>query len=71
MRAAAGGQASDELCAAVYAACGGNPLYLTELLRAAGRDGRPLAALDRGELLVEELGGDRAGGHRQGAGSWP
>jgi hypothetical protein len=33
-----GGQAGDELCAAVYAACGGNPLYLAELLRAAGRD---------------------------------
>ena len=34
----AGGAVSDELCAAVYAACGGNPLYLTELLRAAERD---------------------------------
>ncbi len=57
VRAAAGGQASDELCAAAYAACGGNPLYLTELLRAAGRAGRPLAALDRGELLVGSLEG--------------
>jgi DNA-binding CsgD family transcriptional regulator len=55
--AAAGGEASDELCAAVYAACGGNPLYLTELMRAAGRDGRPLAALDPGELLVGGLEG--------------
>jgi hypothetical protein len=35
VRAAAGGGVSDELCAAVYAACGGNPLYLAELLRAA------------------------------------
>jgi hypothetical protein len=57
VRAAAGGEASDELCAAVYAACGGNPLYLTELLRAAGRKGRPLAALDPGELLVGGLEG--------------
>ena len=39
--AAAGGEVSDELGAAVYAACGGNPLYLTELLRAAERGGRP------------------------------
>ena len=57
VHAAAGGQASDELCSAVYTACGGNPLYLTELLRAAGRDGRPLAALDPGELLVGGLEG--------------
>jgi DNA-binding CsgD family transcriptional regulator len=52
VRASAGGEASDELCAAVYAACGGNPLYLTELLRAAGGDGRPLALLEPGELLA-------------------
>src|SRR5207302_5122737 len=45
------------LCAAVHAACGGNPLYLTELLRAAERDGRPLAALDQGELLTGGLEG--------------
>jgi len=57
VRAAAGGQASGELCAAVYAACGGNPLYLTELLRAAEWEGRPLAALDPGELLAVGLDG--------------
>ena len=57
VRAAAGGAASDELCAAVHAACGGNPLYLTELLRAAGRDGRPLAVLGPGELLAGGLEG--------------
>ena len=57
VRAAAGGAASDELCAAVYAACGGNPLYLTELLRAAGRDGRPLAVLGPGGLLAGGLEG--------------
>ena len=50
-----GGEASDELCAAVYAACGGNPLYLTELLRAAERGGRPLATLAPAELLAGGL----------------
>jgi tetratricopeptide (TPR) repeat protein len=57
VRAAAGGGAGGELCAAVYAATGGNPLYLTELLRAAGRGGRPLAELDPGELLAGGLEG--------------
>ena len=57
VRAAAGGAATDELCAAVYAACGGNPLYLTELLRTAERHGRPLAALGPGELLAGGLEG--------------
>ena len=51
----AGGEASDELCAAVYAACGGNPLYLTELLRAAERGGRPMDALEPAELLAGGL----------------
>jgi DNA-binding CsgD family transcriptional regulator len=55
VRAAGGGEAGDELCAAVYAACGGNPLYLTELLRAANRSGRPLAALEPAELLAGGL----------------
>ena len=50
-------EAGDELCAAVYAACGGNPLYLTELLRAADRGGRPLAALEPAELLAGGLDG--------------
>jgi DNA-binding CsgD family transcriptional regulator len=57
VRAEVGGAVSDELCAAVYAACGGNPLYLTELLRAADRDGRPLAVLAPGELLSGGLEG--------------
>jgi DNA-binding CsgD family transcriptional regulator len=57
VRAAAGGEASDELCAAVYAACGGNPLYLAELLRAAEASGRPLAALQSAELLAGGLEG--------------
>jgi tetratricopeptide (TPR) repeat protein len=55
VRAAAGGQAGDELCSAVYAACGGNPLYLAELLRAAELSGRPLAALETAELLAGGL----------------
>jgi DNA-binding CsgD family transcriptional regulator len=57
VRAAAGGEASDELCQAVYAACGGNPLYLAELLRAAELSGRPLAALQPAELLGGGLEG--------------
>ena len=42
---------------------GGNPLYLTELLRAVELDGPPLAALSPGKLLSRSRG-DRAGGHR-------
>jgi len=57
VRAAAGGEASDELCAAVYAASGGNPLYLAELLRAAELSGRPVAALEPAELLAGGLEG--------------
>ncbi len=57
VHAGGGGEASDELCAAVYAACGGNPLYLTELLRAADRAGRPLATLDPAELLAAGVDG--------------
>jgi DNA-binding CsgD family transcriptional regulator len=57
VRAAAGGEASDELCAAVHAACGGIPLYLTELLREAEWAGRPLAAVDPGALLAVGLEG--------------
>ena len=58
-RAAAGGEVSDELCSAVYAACGGNPLYLAELLRSADLSGRPLAALEKSpaELLAGSLEG--------------
>ena len=55
VRAAAGGEAGAEMCAAVYAACGGNPLYLAELLRAADLSDRPLAALEPAELLAGGL----------------
>jgi DNA-binding CsgD family transcriptional regulator len=57
VRSAAGGGVSDELCSAVYAASGGNPLYLAELLRAAELSGRPLAALEPAELLAGGLDG--------------
>ena len=55
VRSAAGGEAGAELCTAVYAACGGNPLYLAELLRAAELSGRPLAALEPAGLLAGGL----------------
>ena len=57
VRSAAGAGVSDELCSAVYAASGGNPLYLAELLRAAELSGRPLAALEPAELLAGGLEG--------------
>ena len=41
---------SEELCAAAWEASGGNPLYLTELLRAVELDDRPLAARDPAAL---------------------
>ena len=46
------GGATSELCAAVWAASGGNPLYLTELLRAARSQGRSAAELDPAELVA-------------------
>ena len=52
VRDAVGGRASDGLCAAVWAATGGNPLYVAELLRAVELDGRRLAELEPDELLV-------------------
>src|SRR5579884_648204 len=52
VRATLGDTASEALCAAAWAASGGNPLYLAELLRAVGLDERPLAELQPAELLV-------------------
>jgi DNA-binding NarL/FixJ family response regulator len=54
---ALGDTASDQLCSAVWTASGGNPLYLTELLRAIALDDRPLAALDLRELPAGSLEG--------------
>ena len=45
-------EVSDELCAAIHDACGGNPFYLHELVRAIQADGRPLDELDLTRLLV-------------------
>ena len=58
VRAATGGRAGEELCAAVWTASGGNPLYLTELLRAIAFDDPAPAPLDPAVLLgagVEEI----------------
>jgi DNA-binding CsgD family transcriptional regulator len=57
VRALAGSAASDQLCTALYRASGGNPLYLTELLRAIDLHARPLAELDPGEVLAGGLEG--------------
>ncbi len=50
--AALGGSASSELRGGVWAASGGNPLYVVELLRAAGYEDRPLTELDPAALLA-------------------
>jgi len=52
VRAALGAGAPGELCQAVWAASGGNPLYVTELLRAAPVRERPAGELDPHELLA-------------------
>jgi hypothetical protein len=72
VRAMVGDRASDELCAAVWAASGGNPLYLTELLRSVEREARPQAASGRARFrraARRRAGGDRAAGGRRRA--WP
>jgi DNA-binding CsgD family transcriptional regulator len=51
-RAVLGSRATDDLCAAVWAASGGSPLYLTEVLRAARPGDRPSAELDPAELVA-------------------
>jgi DNA-binding CsgD family transcriptional regulator len=52
VRDALGPGASDELCEALSAASGGNPLYVTELLRAVEIEHRPSGELDPAELLA-------------------
>jgi DNA-binding CsgD family transcriptional regulator len=52
VRGRLGGEASDELCAAVARASGGNPFYVRELLRAAELDSDRQAGLDAAELLA-------------------
>ena len=46
------GEVSDELCAAVSRAGGGNPLYVRELLLAIQFDGGPPADLDPARLVA-------------------
>jgi DNA-binding CsgD family transcriptional regulator len=52
VRGALGAEADDELCAAAWSATGGNPLYLTELLRAVQGANRPAAQIDPTALLA-------------------
>jgi DNA-binding CsgD family transcriptional regulator len=47
-----GGEASEELCAAVKRASGGNPFYVREAIRAVELDDDGLAAPDPAELLA-------------------
>jgi hypothetical protein len=57
VRATFGDTATDRLCTAVWTASGGNPLYVTELMRAIKLDHQPAAELDPGELLAGGLEG--------------
>ena len=52
VRAALGSGATDALCAAAWAASGGNPLYLTELLRGTRLKDRRAGELDPVELVA-------------------
>jgi len=52
VRGMLGSGVSSELCGAVWAGSGGNPLYLTELLREVRSRDRPLADLDPAELVA-------------------
>ena len=52
VRAALGEGASEEVCAAAWTASGGNPLYLTELIRAAELEDRPPGALHPAALVA-------------------
>jgi DNA-binding NarL/FixJ family response regulator len=57
VRATLGSRSSNGLCDAVWTASGGNPLYVTELLRALELNDRRLAEIDPAELLVGGLEG--------------
>jgi DNA-binding CsgD family transcriptional regulator len=52
VRGVLGSSVRTEACAAVWTASGGNPLYLSELLRAAQSGDRPLAEFDPAELVA-------------------
>jgi DNA-binding CsgD family transcriptional regulator len=57
VRTALGVGVPDDVCAAAWAASGGNPLYLTELVRAVEREDRPVAELNLSQLLAGEADG--------------
>ena len=57
VRTTMGGRSSDGLCDALWTASGGNPLYLTELLRAVEFNDRPMADIDPAALLIGGLEG--------------
>jgi DNA-binding NarL/FixJ family response regulator len=52
VRGALGAGATPELCAAVWEASGGNPLYAAELLRAVELEDRPVVELDPAAMLA-------------------
>jgi len=55
VRATMGNRSNDGLCEAVWTASGGNPLYVTELLRGLELNGRHLAEIDPAEQLAGGL----------------
>jgi hypothetical protein len=58
-----GDRGTEELCNAVWTATGGNPFYLTELLRAIELDyGRPVQRLAGGSAEIARLVIDRVRG---------
>ena len=57
VRAKMGVRYTDGLCEAVWTASGGNPLYVTELLRGLDLNDRHPTEIDRAELLVGGLEG--------------
>jgi DNA-binding NarL/FixJ family response regulator len=57
VRATMGSRSNEGLCEAVWTASGGNPLYVTELLRTLELNNRHLAEIDPAELLVGGLEG--------------
>ena len=58
VRTIMGGRSDDRVCEALWTATGGNPLYLTELLRAVELNEQPLAGA-RGWLRTAPRSGDR------------
>src|SRR5580704_17145719 len=57
VRATMGSRSKEGLCEAVWTVSGGNPLYVTELLRTLELNNRHLAEIDPAELLVGGLEG--------------